>query len=249
MKFIKKYIVVVSISINIIFLVLGCYFILKKGGIDYLISKIIVSNIETKKENIQLHNPYYLNRISLFSILPQSNNSIVFLGDSITDGCEWSELFINSNIKNRGIGSDTTYSLLNRIQEIVNLKPKKVFLMIGINDLGLGRSVAETIADYDKILAVLTESLPNSEIYLQSVLPINNRKFTCNPNLKDNKEIISLNNQIRKLAKRYALTYIDLYSKMNLGEQLNPKITEDGVHLNGAGYEIWKNVIQKYVKN
>ena len=46
---------------------------------------------------------YNLQRRSLFEVLPVYSSDIVFLGNSITDGCEWAELFNNRHVKNRGI--------------------------------------------------------------------------------------------------------------------------------------------------
>ena len=67
--------------------------------------------------------------------MPDTPNEIIMLGNSITDGCEWSELFQNSNIKNRGISGDITEGVLYRLDEVTRSKPAKVFLLIGINDL------------------------------------------------------------------------------------------------------------------
>jgi len=85
--------------------------------------------------------PYYVARISIFDQIPLSSDDIVFVGDSITDQGEWEQLFHSLNVKNRGIGADTTQGVLHRLQEITNAKPKKIFLMIGINDL-MQRGVA-----------------------------------------------------------------------------------------------------------
>ena len=46
---------------------------------------------------------YNRQRRSLFEVLPVYSSDIVFLGNSITDGCEWAELFNNRHVKNRGI--------------------------------------------------------------------------------------------------------------------------------------------------
>ncbi|HRN58259.1 MAG TPA: sialate O-acetylesterase, partial [Agriterribacter sp.] len=67
--------------------------------------------------------------------LPQTKNDILFVGNSITDGNEWNELFDNSKMKNRGISGDISAGVIHRIDEIANRKPGKVFLMIGVNDL------------------------------------------------------------------------------------------------------------------
>lgn len=55
------------------------------------------------------YSTYYYQRVSLFEQLPISSDDILFIGNSITDGGEWSELFQNSHVKNRGISGDTTW--------------------------------------------------------------------------------------------------------------------------------------------
>ena len=59
---------------------------------------------------------YYDQRELLFESLPTSENDIIFLGNSITDGGEWNELFQNANCKNRGISADVTEGVLNRLE-------------------------------------------------------------------------------------------------------------------------------------
>ena len=190
--------------------------------------------------------PYYNDKKSLFEILPKTNKSIIFIGDSITDGCEWSELLQNPNIKNRGIGSDTTYGVLKRLDNIIQSEPEKVFLMIGINDLGRGESVSEITSNYDKILERLTKNVPNSEVFVQSVLPISKQKLNTQIS---NEKVRSLNKEIKQLSQKYNLNYIDLYSLMiSEDDQLISDVTTDGNHLNGSGYEIWRNAIQQYIK-
>ena len=51
---------------------------------------------------------YYDQRELLFESLPTSQSDIIFLGNSITDGGEWAELFQNPDCKNRGISADIT---------------------------------------------------------------------------------------------------------------------------------------------
>mgnify|MGYP006140392103 FL=1 len=59
--------------------------------------------------------PYYLKRVAYFEALPEKKNAIVFLGNSITEVGQWSELFTDPNIINRGISGDVTYGVLNRL--------------------------------------------------------------------------------------------------------------------------------------
>lgn len=56
----------------------------------------------------QSYSAYYYQRVSLFEMLPVSPGDIVFLGNSITDGCEWNELLGRTDVRNRGISGDTS---------------------------------------------------------------------------------------------------------------------------------------------
>ena len=118
-------------------------------------------------------NEYNYQKRSLFEQLPIRGNDIVFLGNSITDGCEWAELFNNRHIKNRGISADRSGWLLDRLDPIVNGHPKKLFLMIGTNDLAAGVSPEEVAANIGKLLDRFAEESPWTKIYVQSILPVN----------------------------------------------------------------------------
>ena len=78
------------------------------------------SNAQLKKVVLpdSLFSTYYHQRVSHFRTLPITKNDIIFVGNSISDGAEWSELFSNSQIKNRGISGDFSAGVLNRIDEI-----------------------------------------------------------------------------------------------------------------------------------
>src|SRR5688572_21180522 len=81
-----------------------------------------------------LFSTYYQQRVTHFKSLPNTKGDIVFIGNSITDGGEWNELFNDLKIKNRGISGDVSTGVLHRMDEIAQRKPAKVFLLIGVND-------------------------------------------------------------------------------------------------------------------
>jgi lysophospholipase L1-like esterase len=166
------------------------------------------------------------------------------LGDSITDEGEWTEL-LGLNVKNRGISGDTTERILHRLDIILESKPKQVFLMIGINDLiNDGKSVTATLPEYKKILREFQEKTPNTEVFMQSVLPVNNKYLYW----QDNKNILKLNSGLKELAKEFNYEYIDIFSLLSDSEnQLDTKYTVDGLHLNGQAYLVWKAVMEKYM--
>ncbi len=191
---------------------------------------------------------YYYQKRTLFELLPNDSGEILFVGNSITDGCEWSELFKNPLIKNRGISGDITDGVLDRLDEITESNPVKIFLMIGVNDLAKGRSVDSIMYNYRLILDKIHRDSPKTELFVQSVLPVNAAytKFKNHVNKTDS--IIVLNKRISELATEYELTYIDLY-KAFTGEdgQLDPAYSNDGLHLTGSGYILWKQLIDPFL--
>lgn len=185
---------------------------------------------------------HYLHRVGLFRMMPPSKDSIVFLGDSLTERCDWAELFGNPAIKNRGISTDTTAGVLGRLGDIIAMKPRRIFLMVGINDIIDGRDVTYIAGNYDKILSVLRAALPKTEIYVQSVLPIaHNREV--------NDKVAALNSRLVKLAKADRVHYIDLFRLFKTSpDGLGPAFSMDGVHLTGEAYDIWRKGISSYVR-
>jgi lysophospholipase L1-like esterase len=173
------------------------------------------------------------------------------LGDSITDWCQWSEFFQNLNIKNRGIGGDRVNGVLKRLPEVMSSSPDKIFLMIGINDLGWGADIQEIVLNYKEIIQKITETSPSTTIYVQSVLPVNEQLLSQNyqGSKITGKNILKLNGYLKDLSHQYKLTYVDLYPLFTANEnQLDESLTFDGLHLNGKAYWIWKSAIDKYIQ-
>ncbi|RIH65421.1 G-D-S-L family lipolytic protein [Mariniphaga sediminis] len=241
-----KKILAFSIILNISFLILFSYEIYKKGGSPYLKNKF-----RSEKPDLLSEKPYWYYKKyqhwketkSLYDILPNDSNEIVFVGNSITFGCEWAELFSNPKIKNRGIGGDNTEGLLERLTEITESNPDKIFLSIGTNDLALNIRISEICANYEKIINRINKSTPKTKIYIQSVLPTNNHPE------RNNDSIIVLNNNLKKIADKKSAKYINLFdSFLNPDGNLNMELSFDGLHLKGQGYLIWKKLIESDVK-
>jgi lysophospholipase L1-like esterase len=234
-----------SLLLNLLILGLGSLWVYSKGGIPYILSKISLLQGWALRADSMYDTPYYWDKKSQFETLPKSEAEIVFLGDSLTDSCEWQEFFRNAIIKNRGISGDTTNGILNRIDEVVDSKPQKLFLMIGINDVNRGEKVDEILNNYKLILTNFRERIPQTQVFIQSILPINNQK---RPNKGVNSIILELNANLKNLAKQFSFQYIDLFSAfLDDNNQLDARYTTDGVHLNGQGYFVWKRIIEKEV--
>ncbi|MEB3218718.1 MAG: GDSL-type esterase/lipase family protein [Nostocales cyanobacterium 94392] len=235
----------ISVSFNILFVLFTIFLIIRKGGVFYIKSKIY--DLKNKSVNkVWNISDYYKHKKSQFEILPKSSDSIIFLGDSLTDEGEWLELLGNPHIKNRGISGDTTGRILNRLDTIIQIKPKQIFLMVGINDfVNEKKSIEELLKGYQEILHELQTHTPDTQVFIQSVLPVNNDITLF---WQNNDIVVKFNLQLQELAKEFHYQYIDIFSSLvDSKNQLDDKYTTDGVHLNGKAYLVWKEAIKKYV--
>lgn len=188
---------------------------------------------------------YYYHRKEHFETLPDTSGEIIFLGNSITDGAEWSELFGGDpRIKNRGIGGDDTDGVLERLDEVTSSKPAKVFIMIGTNDLAYGKSVDHVADNHKKIIAAIREASPSTRIYMQSVLPVDDAVHVTRPNAS----MLEINRRLKAYCGEAGVTYIDLVPVFSDNKgKLSKAYSIDGLHLNGAGYRKWVEVIKTLV--
>lgn len=190
---------------------------------------------------------HYRIRKLYFSLAPTPNQAVVFLGDSITYGGDWAALFPGAPVENRGIGGDTTTGLLNRLDQVIAQKPAQIFLMIGTNDLCYGRPVRNIVNNYTIILARFHKELPDTRVYVQSVLPFNDTIFPSR-SFRTNSNIRSLNAELKSLASHYNYPYLDLAPSFTDPDgRLFANYTSDGLHLNDAGYSIWRDLIRNAV--
>lgn len=193
----------------------------------------------------------YNYQVELFNSVKHSKKDIVFLGNSITFWGDWNELIQSKYIKNRGIAGDGTFGVLRRLDEVINGKPAKVFILIGINDLGKKMPDSVIARNYERIVRRIKSGSPATRIYLQSLLPTNDSFNKLKHLYGKEKNIAYLNSYMKQLAAKEQVTYVDLHSHFTdeLGK-LKKEYTWDGVHLTLAGYRKWVQVLDKggYVK-
>lgn len=194
------------------------------------------------------YSTFYEQRTSLFEKLSISPHDIIFLGNSITNGAEWAELFNNSKVRNRGISGDITIGVYDRLESVTKGKPSKIFLMTGINDIARDTATDSIIMNYQQIINKIKEESPSTRIYIQSILPVNPDFGMFQGHMKP-KVIKNVNTRLYDLSVTQNIRYIDLYSnfKENDTDKMNPAYTNDGLHLLGAGYILWHKIILPYV--
>ncbi len=196
------------------------------------------------------YNEFYYQRSSLFELLPVKSTDIVFLGDSQTNGCEWSELLDNPNVKNRGISSDVLQGFSDRLQPIVDGRPAKVFILGGVNDISHNISPDSIATAMRRLIQKLQVGSPSTKIYLQSLLPIDNSFHRYKAMIGKEQTIVESNKRLKIVADELGVTWIDLYGAMvdESTGSMKRGLTNDGLHLLGAGYLVWRDVIRKYVE-
>lgn len=170
--------------------------------------------------------------------------SVVMIGDSLTDGAEWREVFPGLAVVNRGVDEDTTAGVLRRMDTITSTRARKAFVMIGINDFKEGRTVEDVFNDYRNIVSRLEES--GMKVFVQSTLACNEAKAEWISCAAIQGRIRDLNRRLAGLASA-RVTFIDINAGLAGAGGLKPELTYDGVHLNGEGYRIWRDAISKFV--
>lgn len=165
---------------------------------------------------------------------------VALLGDSITHLGKWDLLFPDVATRNLGIAGERSEHLLQRLDSLIAMNPQKVFVLIGTNDLNYGFGVDEIAANVDTLLARLRAALPDAPVYLQGVMP-RKRKFAA--------RILRLNARYRELAQVRGATYVDLFPVFDDGTgQIRADYSEDQLHLNGAGYRAWRELLAPLMK-
>jgi lysophospholipase L1-like esterase len=195
----------------------------------------------TRVEVSKLVRQHHEQKVDFFRAHPIQPGDTVMVGDSLTDGCRWDEVFPGASIKNRGINADTVAGVLKRLDEIIAGQPARVFVLIGTNDLPLYeyRQDSDILSDYRQLLERLRAEVPAARVFVQSLLP-RQRHFAS--------RIRRLNAELSRLARETGCAFIDLYPAFSDARgALRRELTNDNLHLLGAGYRIWAGILADYM--
>lgn len=180
-------------------------------------------------------------RVSQFEVLRDSPAEVVMLGDSITEQGIWNEWFPQKSILNRGIGGDTSTQLLDRMDvSSISIVTAKVFLLIGTNDISQGVPHQRIVSNVEAIILRVQSVAPNAQLVLQSVMP---RKTAYTDRLKN------LNRDLQGIAAVHQVAFLDLWPALSGPDGgLRSEFTIDKLHLTGAGYAAWFEVLRPHMR-
>lgn len=202
-------------------------------------------NAQTKPYDSTYRPGKYKELVQKFSSEPIAKKEYVFLGNSITAGTDWSKLLNLPQAKNRGISGDITFGVLERLQEVIDRKPAKVFVLIGINDISRNIPDSLILRNYKTIIERIRKGSKKTQIYFYTMLPVNASFEKFKNHYGKDEHILYLNDEIRKFTAKN-VTVIDLYPHfLDADKKLRAELTKDGLHLIPAGYEVWKEVLEK----
>lgn len=231
------------------------------GGFIVTMPQVVIGE-ETSKTAVSAPKPappsHWESRVSeiresLKSIPAETSQTLVFLGDSITEQYATRyylpKTIYGMYVVNEGIGGDIIESTLgnksgfnNRLDLVKDAKPRAILVLGGINDINIGRSVEQIKASYEKLLDSLRRENPDALIVVQSILPVREREKAREMNSK----AVDINKVLPEIAKKFNGEFLDLNSLMKNDEgELNLDYSGDGVHLNGRGYAVWHNAFEK----
>ena len=161
----------------------------------------------------------------------ETRSSIAFVGDSITNHGNWESWFPDRETHNLGVSGNTTDELIERIDEVVELHPDAVALLIGTNDLGQRKSVEHLVRNIEYLLVTLRRGLPGTRMLVQSIMP-RGAEFAD--------RVHDANRHLRQFAPSVNAQYLDLWPALSLGtDEISPEFSDDKLHLTAAGYEAW----------
>jgi lysophospholipase L1-like esterase len=191
---------------------------------------------------------HYSQRIAVFEKEPLETGHIIFLGNSITEMGNWKQLMNDTTILNRGISGDITFGVLKRLDDVIKRQPSKLFLLIGINDIGKDIPDAVIADNIRKIVMRVQAESAATKIYVESIMPVNPDILNFPQHYDKQQHIIGTNKLIKKVTTQLHVPYVNIHELFTDKQgRLDAKYTADGLHLIATcgGYEKWIAYLRK----
>ena len=173
--------------------------------------------------------------------------SVVFMGDSITDGWKLAQSFPGKPFVNRGIGGQTTPQMLVRMfPDVIDLKPAAMIVLAGTNDIA-GNTGPTSLAMIANNLQAMTELAQHHgiKVILCSVMPISDYTARKQSPKRPPADILKLNAWIKDYAAKVGAGFADYYgASVDEKGMLKEGFSQDGLHPNAKGYELLKPVAE-----
>lgn len=183
------------------------------------------------------------------------DSSVAFIGDSRTQGFimynglkdiqdySYISLMVDTAMTKKFVKTSNG-DKITLLQDMANKNIKKVYIMLGINELGWSYPQVFK-SKYIELIDKIREVKPNCEIYVQSIIPMTKSKSHTDSTFNI-KNVEIFNNLIQEVANEKNVTYLDVKSALiNENGYLPEEASTDGIHINKKYCEKWL----EYLKN
>lgn len=207
------------------------------------------SSIASAQVNDWANHPRYAAANAALTVAPE----VVFMGNSITDGWDdrHNEFFTDNNFACRGISGQVTGQMLCRFySDVVDLKPKAVVILAGINDIAGNQGPMDDAHIAENIFSMAEIARQNGiRPLIASCLPCDTIPWNANI-VNTATHVVNLNTMLRDYAEANGITYVDYYSALTTPDgALNPIYTDDRLHPNRAGYDVMEPIVLAAIKS
>lgn len=173
-------------------------------------------------------------------------SKILFIGDSITSGLEVYSIIPDLKvIANTGMSS---YNLVEHQEYIKELKPDKIFILLGLNDMSGSTENEKFFTNYGNFIKELQKALPETGIIVQAMFPVTKYVDENNGNVT-NVIINAFNARLLKMANELNVIYVDVRSIFqDQNGYMRADISPDGIHFYTESYYTWMEKLIPYMK-
>ena len=185
--------------------------------------------------------PFRNHRYDSFQATPVTKQSIVFVGNSITNMQPWAELFTVPNVVNRGNSGAFSWEILANVQSYIACRPEKLFIMVGTNDMNVdGYAPENVVKNVRQTVKHIQKESPLTKVFVESVMPSTNGRRTVEKGR-------ILNAQLRRMAEEMGVTFIDYFEALMGCSDMS--FSYDNLHPHVLGTAKWTNVLSSYVSD
>lgn len=179
-------------------------------------------------------------------------SQVSFVGDSLTQGMQMYDTGLPGAMScaYRGVGPNaivngTSCKRADGVAEVpldalTAQQPKAVYLLLGTNVLGTDSDYTSFLTYYRLMLDMISQALPNTKIYVQSITPVRPEVSKKSPGLYKER-LCEINDALSAIALEKGCTFLNLWEALadENGDLIEEYAQPDGYHLLPAGYNAW----------
>lgn len=133
-------------------------------------------------------------------------------------------------------GGATIRNIEPHFEELHNINPSRIFLCYGLNDVSIGywKEPAEYVAEYTEILQKMHQEFPDTEIYVNSIIPAQDKAFEV---MDVWRRIPEFSEAVHQAIDGTETGWIDVNGIVADNQNLYDPV--DGIHMRKEFYPLW----------